>query len=168
MTAAASVAKQRHATTSSSQQHGHQAPSTASADSPIAVYVRIRPNDPATAATSSSAASSNQNFVTKATDTRLRLSDAKSGHQRTYTFDHVFGPADGQQTLYERTTEPVLSEVLNGYSCTIFAYGQTGTGKTYTMTGDHAVPERCGIIPRALHSLFAHLQAEAIKEHVVR
>lgn len=56
--------------------------------------------------------------------------------------------------------------MLQGYNCTIFAYGQTGTGKTYTMTGDMAdsfgtYSDAAGIIPRALYNLFQKLDAES-------
>lgn len=53
--------------------------------------------------------------------------------------------------------------MLSGYNCTIFAYGQTGTGKTYTMSGDMndtlgMLSDAAGIIPRALHALFNKLE----------
>ena len=47
----------------------------------------------------------------------------------------VFGPEAGQQKLYDQAIAPIVEEVLDGFNCTIFAYGQTGTGKTYTMEG---------------------------------
>ena len=47
----------------------------------------------------------------------------------------MFGPASQQRELYELAVSPIVYEVLEGYNCTIFAYGQTGTGKTYTMEG---------------------------------
>ena len=47
----------------------------------------------------------------------------------------VFGPDSGQQRLYDQAISPIVEEVLDGFNCTIFAYGQTGTGKTYTMEG---------------------------------
>lgn len=55
--------------------------------------------------------------------------------------------------------------MLAGYNCTIFAYGQTGTGKTYTMSGDMSdhfgiLSDNAGIIPRALHALFNKLEAD--------
>ena len=55
--------------------------------------------------------------------------------------------------------------MLAGYNCTIFAYGQTGTGKTYTMSGDMTetlgiLSDGAGIIPRVLHSLFTKLDIE--------
>ena len=55
--------------------------------------------------------------------------------------------------------------MLQGFNCTIFAYGQTGTGKTYTMSGDMAdtlglLSDAAGIIPRVLHSLFRKLEGD--------
>jgi kinesin family protein 11 len=49
---------------------------------------------------------------------------------RTYPFDLVFGPDADQALLYQEVVAPMLEEVLHGYNCTLFAYGQTGTGKT--------------------------------------
>lgn len=50
-------------------------------------------------------------------------------------FLQVFGPNSEQVDLYNQAISPIVNEVLEGYNCTIFAYGQTGTGKTYTMEG---------------------------------
>lgn len=47
----------------------------------------------------------------------------------------MFGPTSQQKDLYDQAVSPIVFEVLEGYNCTIFAYGQTGTGKTYTMEG---------------------------------
>jgi kinesin family member 11 len=49
---------------------------------------------------------------------------------RTYPFDLVFGPEADQTLIYHEVVSPMLEEVLQGYNCTLFAYGQTGTGKT--------------------------------------
>lgn len=61
-------------------------------------------------------------------------------------------------------------QVLNGFNCTIFAYGQTGTGKTYTMTGDISnvlpLPDAAGIIPRVLDALFTRLEADETENSV--
>lgn len=48
----------------------------------------------------------------------------------------VFGPSAQQKDLYDQAVIPIVNEVLEGFNCTIFAYGQTGTGKTYTMEGE--------------------------------
>ena len=76
---------------------------------------------------------------------------AKSGsYHTTATCMQVFGPESGQQRLYDQAIAPIVEEVLDGFNCTIFAYGQTGTGKTYTMEGgdrhsdsSHALSEVC-------------------------
>ncbi|KAI3124132.1 hypothetical protein CBS147326_8361 [Penicillium roqueforti] len=82
---------------------------------------------------------------------------------KTYAFDKVFSPAADQATVYEDVVVPVLDEMLAGYNCTIFAYGQTGTGKTYTMSGDMndtlgILSDDAGIIPRTLYALFRKLE----------
>ncbi|KAF2738438.1 kinesin-domain-containing protein [Polyplosphaeria fusca] len=81
---------------------------------------------------------------------------------KTYQFDKVFSPAADQNIVFDEVVVPILDEVLDGFNCTIFAYGQTGTGKTYTMTGDIAdilpLPDNAGIIPRVLYSLFNKLE----------
>ncbi|KAG0636196.1 P-loop containing nucleoside triphosphate hydrolase protein [Tuber brumale] len=81
---------------------------------------------------------------------------------KTYTFDRVFGPEANQNMIYDNVVAPILEEMLSGYNCTIFAYGQTGTGKTYTMSGDMTdnfgtYSDSAGIIPRALYQLFHKL-----------
>ena len=53
----------------------------------------------------------------------------------------VFGPNSKQKDLYEEAITPIVNEVLDGFNCTIFAYGQTGTGKTYTMEGAGRRPQ---------------------------
>lgn len=55
---------------------------------------------------------------------------------KTFTFDKVFGPNSKQVDVYKAVVSPLISEVLQGYNCTVFAYGQTGTGKTFTMVGE--------------------------------
>jgi kinesin family member 11 len=83
---------------------------------------------------------------------------------KTYQFDKVFSPGADQGMIFDEVVTPILDEVLSGFNCTIFAYGQTGTGKTYTMSGDITdmlpVPDNAGIIPRVLHSLFDRLGEE--------
>ncbi len=52
---------------------------------------------------------------------------------KTYNFDHVFQPKSHQADIYETVAKPIVADVLNGYNGTIFAYGQTASGKTFTM-----------------------------------
>lgn len=55
---------------------------------------------------------------------------------KKFTFDRAFGPDSKQADVYQVVVAPLINEVLSGYNCTVFAYGQTGTGKTHTMIGD--------------------------------
>lgn len=98
--------------------------------------------------------------------------------ERTFTFDTVFGPESRQTDVYTETARPIVDFVLEGYNgglpadCiftsfvivsvhrsagTIFAYGQTGTGKTYTMEGERVEPEKRGIIPNSFAHIFGHI-----------
>ncbi|KAK6142057.1 hypothetical protein DH2020_013886 [Rehmannia glutinosa] len=85
---------------------------------------------------------------------------------RTFLFDKVFGPSSQQKDLYDQAVWPIVFEVLEGYNCTIFAYGQTGTGKTYTMEGgarkkNGEFPSDAGVIPRAVRQIFDILEAQS-------
>lgn len=84
---------------------------------------------------------------------------------KTYQFDKVFSQAADQAIVFDEVVSPILSEMLGGFNCTIFAYGQTGTGKTYTMSGDMTescglLTDAAGIIPRVFQSLFRKLEAD--------
>ncbi|XP_031249716.1 kinesin-like protein KIN-14T isoform X1 [Pistacia vera] len=77
----------------------------------------------------------------------LRLHDNKS---KSYSFDKVFHPGSSQDEVFSEI-EPVVKSVLDGYNACIFAYGQTGTGKTFTMEGN---PDSPGVVPRTIEALF--------------
>ncbi|XP_004249436.1 kinesin-like protein KIN-5C [Solanum lycopersicum] len=88
---------------------------------------------------------------------------------RVFTFDKVFGPSAQQRDLYDQAIIPIVNEVLEGFNCTIFAYGQTGTGKTYTMEGEckrsksghnSELPPGAGVIPRAVKQIFDMLESQ--------
>ncbi|XP_045716784.1 kinesin-like protein KIFC2 isoform X5 [Phyllostomus hastatus] len=76
------------------------------------------------------------------------------GHQHRFRLDWVFPPDASQEEVF-RELEPTVLSCLRGYSVCIFTYGQTGTGKTYSMEGP---PEDPGIAPRALQSLFREMR----------
>nr|AMS24215.1 kinesin 5b protein [Marsilea vestita] len=86
---------------------------------------------------------------------------------RMFTFDKVFGQQAQQKDLYDQAIAPIVNEVLEGYNCTVFAYGQTGTGKTYTMEGPARksknageLPTEAGVIPRAVQQIFHTLESQ--------
>lgn len=70
----------------------------------------------------------------------------------------VYGQFASQSEVYEETVRPIVQEVLDGFNCTVFAYGQTGTGKTHTMTGDIHSRDLMGVIPRAVQEIFTFLE----------
>ncbi|KAM0946199.1 putative plus-end-directed kinesin ATPase [Dioscorea sansibarensis] len=101
----------------------------------------------------------------------VAVSQSIAGKQidRVFTFDKVFGPSAKQKDLYDQAVVPIVNEVLEGFNCTIFAYGQTGTGKTYTMEGEcrraksgpkGQLPPDAGVIPRAVKQIFDTLESQ--------
>ena len=60
----------------------------------------------------------------------------------------------GQDQVFDECGRSQISHVLEGYNATLMAYGQTGAGKSYTMTGSSAHFDERGIIPRAVSHLF--------------
>lgn len=81
-----------------------------------------------------------------------------------YTFDFTYGEGSSQETVYRDVGAPLVERALAGNNCTLFAYGQTGTGKTHSMmgadTGAAAFAddsEVAGVIPRLTTDLFERL-----------
>ncbi|KAK3266625.1 hypothetical protein CYMTET_24764 [Cymbomonas tetramitiformis] len=85
---------------------------------------------------------------------------------RTFAFDKVFGTDASQEQIYDDAMFSVVQEALEGFNCTIFAYGQTGTGKTFTMgteggavlAKDGNLAPNSGVIPRAVKHIFTALE----------
>ena len=106
--------------------------------------------------------------MTSAEDESISVVGGK--HNVTCQYDTVFGEDSTQEDVFE-FVKPSILQVVQGYNCTIFAYGQTGTGKTYTMLGkeredrsrdvnlEHS--DECGVIPRAVDALFEEIRANA-------
>ncbi|GAV63164.1 Kinesin domain-containing protein [Cephalotus follicularis] len=82
-------------------------------------------------------------------ENELQIVSADSS-KKQFKFDHVFKPDDNQETVFAQT-KPIVTSVLDGFNVCIFAYGQTGTGKTFTMEGN---PENRGVNYRTLEELF--------------
>jgi len=78
-----------------------------------------------------------------------------------FTFDYVFDMDSSQQEVYETTAKPAVISILQGYNSTIFAYGQTGTGKTFTMEGFtyNSTDNQRGIIPRSIEEIFNYIES---------
>ena len=83
-----------------------------------------------------------------------------------FTFDEVFDIESSQQEVYSVSAKPAVNSVLEGYNSTIFAYGQTGTGKTFTMEGFtyDQYDENRGIIPRTIEDIFTYIESNSNKD----
>ena len=83
-----------------------------------------------------------------------------------FTFDDVFDIDSNQEQVYKVSAKPAVKSVLEGYNSTIFAYGQTGTGKTFTMEGFtyNQYDESRGIIPRTIEDIFAYIESNSNKD----
>jgi hypothetical protein len=77
-----------------------------------------------------------------------------------FAFDHIFTECSSQSEVYETAAQPAVASSLQGYNAAIIAYGQTGTGKTYTMEGVHDDPFHQGIVPRAIKDIFRSISAD--------
>lgn len=76
---------------------------------------------------------------------------------KVYLFDKVFKPNASQEKVYNEAAKSIVTDVLAGYNGTIFAYGQTSSGKTHTMEGVIGDSVKQGIIPRIVNDIFNHI-----------
>lgn len=86
-----------------------------------------------------------KNIIQKLEPQRVRVNG------KHYNFDRVFNTDTNNETAYELPCSSLLDNVIAGYNSTIMTYGQTGAGKTHTLTG---IPADPGIIPRLIEQLF--------------
>uniref|UniRef100_A0A672QZ65 Kinesin-like protein n=1 Tax=Sinocyclocheilus grahami TaxID=75366 RepID=A0A672QZ65_SINGR len=76
---------------------------------------------------------------------------------KPYVFDRVFPTNTTQEQVYNTCAKQIVKDVLGGYNGTIFAYGQTSSGKTHTMEGNLHDTQQMGIIPRIAEDIFNHI-----------
>ncbi|CAH0719348.1 unnamed protein product, partial [Brenthis ino] len=80
------------------------------------------------------------------------------GQDKLFTYDAAYDCTADTQTIYDEMVRPLVASVLDGFNGCVFAYGQTGTGKTHTMEG---TPDHEGIIPRAFRHIWTHIENNA-------
>ncbi|MEE6489189.1 hypothetical protein FKM82_015511 [Ascaphus truei] len=90
------------------------------------------------------------------------------GQAKPYVFDKVLPPNTSQEQVYNACARQIVKDVLDGYNGTIFAYGQTSSGKTHTMEGKLHDHQLMGIIPRISHDIFDHIYSmdENLEFHI--
>ncbi|XP_023036472.1 osmotic avoidance abnormal protein 3 isoform X1 [Drosophila willistoni] len=76
---------------------------------------------------------------------------AKTAPRKVFTFDTVYDTISNTETIYNDMCYPLVESTLEGYNATIFAYGQTGCGKTHTMQGDGS---NIGVIQKCFDHIF--------------
>ena len=115
-------------------------------DGNIKVYSRFRPLNPR------EIAECTKPVHRKLTQTTVAIRTQKEREELSFTFDGVLDVDSTQQQVYELAGRSIVASLFDGFNGTIFSYGQTASGKTYTMQG----PSTCGnvhqrgIIPRAV------------------
>ncbi|MCJ8738670.1 hypothetical protein PDJAM_G00038410 [Pangasius djambal] len=87
---------------------------------------------------------------------------------KPYMFDRVFQSNTTQEQVYKACAQQIVKDVLEGYNGTIFAYGQTSSGKTHTMEGNLHDPDGMGIIPRIVQDIFNYIYSmdENLEFHI--
>ena len=80
-------------------------------------------------------------------------------------FDYAFDSKDSQETIFNSTTKPLIEGIVNGFNATVFAYGATGAGKTYTMLGDEENP---GIMSLTFGELFKKIKTYADRDYLIK
>ncbi|XP_044768590.1 centromere-associated protein E isoform X1 [Neomonachus schauinslandi] len=84
---------------------------------------------------------------------------------KSFSFDRVFHSNETTKNVYEEIAVPIIDSAIQGYNGTIFAYGQTASGKTYTMMGSE---DYLGVIPRAIHDIFQKIKKFPDREFLLR
>ncbi|XP_054967655.2 centromere-associated protein E isoform X6 [Pan paniscus] len=84
---------------------------------------------------------------------------------KSFNFDRVFHGNETTKNVYEEIAAPIIDSAIQGYNGTIFAYGQTASGKTYTMMGSE---DHLGVIPRAIHDIFQKIKKFPDREFLLR
>ncbi|KAG5138459.1 hypothetical protein AAZX31_08G313800 [Glycine max] len=124
-------------------------------DSHVKVVVRIRP----------------ENSNGKEGDSQIKKvsSDALCAGDRKFTFDEVLDANSNQEDVFQSVGVPLVRNALAGYNTTILSYGQSGSGKTYTMwgppsamVGESSRSSQQGIVPRIFRMLFSELERERL------
>ena len=88
----------------------------------------------------------------------VSLRNPKDAQNKNFTFDKIFDASCTQRDVYEGAASRIVDAALQGYNGTVFAYGQTGTGKTHTMEGKDEPIEERGILPHAFHHVFDSIE----------
>lgn len=123
----------------------------------VIVSVRVRPDTN----NHDSSASEGEWMV----DGRRSLIAYRGKEGGDYLYDNVFGTYDDNAKVYDSAAKRLVRRVMEGYHGTVFAYGMTGTGKTFSMQGTTTSP---GVIPLAITDIFSYIRETPHREFLLR
>ncbi|KAJ2510197.1 hypothetical protein H4217_007988, partial [Coemansia sp. RSA 1939] len=103
--------------------------------------------------------------VQRDTITQRLNSDGRVSNGNSFTFDRVFDQKENTQRVYDDVVKQIIVSSMNGFNGTIFAYGQTSSGKTHTMHGSNT---ELGIITRAVGEMFRIVESDPDREYLIR
>ncbi|XP_038582389.1 centromere-associated protein E isoform X4 [Micropterus salmoides] len=132
-------------------------------ESAVKVCVRVRPLIAREESTASENAEPVQLFWKTDKKSIHQIDDGNS--TKSFSFDRVFTAAETTNHLYQEIAKPLVVSTVEGYNGTIFAYGQTSSGKTFTMMGSDRIP---GVIPLAVEDVFQTIKTCPKKEFLLR
>lgn len=98
---------------------------------------------------------------------RTRTNLDRRAKDLRFIFDRVFDEKSSNQDVFDHTTKNIIDGVLNGYNCTVFAYGATGAGKTHTMLGKGDTPGVMFLTMMELYSRIEEMKEEKTCEVAV-
>ncbi|XP_054263414.1 kinesin-like protein KIF3B [Macrosteles quadrilineatus] len=130
----------------------------------VQVAIRCRPmNDKEIAKNYSCVVKIEPSDTVKLYDPRL----ANSAPPKTFEFDATFDGTASQSEVYDRMVQPLVDAVLSGYNGTVFVFGQSGSGKTYTMEASDCETDK-GILPRTFHNIFENISKSCDTQYLIR
>ena len=110
----------------------------------------------------------NEQVCTFTSPTSLQFYSSRDKNNHEFNFDHIFPPSSTQEEIYSFGVKDIIDSVLDGYNGTVLAYGQTSSGKTYTMHGEMRNNYTQGIIPRMISHVFNYIHEQEGTEFMIK
>ena len=112
--------------------------------------------------------SGNEQICDYTSPTSLTFHSSREKNVYRFNFDRIFPPSSTQQDIYDFGVKGIINSVLDGYNGTVLAYGQTSSGKTYTMQGEMDEERKQGIIPRMISHVFKHIYSNEDTDFMIK
>ena len=110
----------------------------------------------------------NEQVCVFTSQTSLQFNSTREKNQYSFNFDRIFPPSSTQEDIYSFGVKDIIDSVLDGYNGTVLAYGQTSSGKTYTMHGEMDSIHTQGIIPRMINHVFNYIHEQEGTEFMIK